>query len=283
MSLARELITHLLVATMLINILIRTYLGAKNRDRLIRRLTAEPGARIRFYRGFIVRLWIWAALVALAGFVSTDLSLADLGWSWPDGDGFDYALTGWLLVVIFFGGLRARRRMRRGQAIPGRAGTAPLVPQTAPERRWAGGVSFTAGIAEEILYRGFLIAAGTQLYGLPTALAAVAALALFGAAHAYQGRKGMINATAVGVALTLVYLLSGSLLLVMVLHVCQDLVALLLIPAHPSAPQPTNDAVVAPTSEPAAPAPAPADALPRVMPAVIRAPHPDARPRSPIG
>jgi membrane protease YdiL (CAAX protease family) len=280
MSLARELITQLLVATLLIDLLIRTYRGARYRDRIVRQLTTAPGGRIRFYRAIIARLWIWTAATALVAFISTDLSLADLGWTWPNGDGFDYLLAGWLLVVISTGALRARRRMRLGQVVPGRAGTTPIVPRTAYERRWAVGVSFAAGIGEEVLYRGLIIAAGTQLYGLPLAVAALASIALFAAAHAYQGRLGMIGIGVLGGMLTAVYLISGSLLLVIVLHVCQDLLALLLVPAHPSAPRTTSDAVLVPSAQPADPgrpaASASAPSPPSVAPAQIRPPHPGA-------
>jgi membrane protease YdiL (CAAX protease family) len=111
------------------------------------------------------------------------------------------------------------------------------VPRTPAERWWAVGVALTAGITEEAVFRGLLIAVGTQLYGLPLAVAVAASLALFVAGHAYQGRRGMVGVAVLGGLFTMVYLMSGSLLLAMVLHVCQDLLALLLIPAHPSAPR----------------------------------------------
>ncbi|MEU4219070.1 hypothetical protein [Actinoplanes sp. NPDC026623] len=42
---------------------------------------------------------------------------------------------------------------------------------------------------------------------------------------------------------------SGSLLLVVVLHVCQDLLALLVVPAQPSAPRSGDDAALARSAE----------------------------------
>jgi hypothetical protein len=114
------------------------------------------------------------------------------------------------------------------------------VPQNARERRLAILVSVTAGITEEAIFRGLFIGVGTQLYDLPLALAVLASLALFVAAHAYQGRRGMLGITLIGSLFTAVYLISGSLLLAIVVHLCQDLVALLLVPAHPSVPEPTD-------------------------------------------
>ena len=54
---------------------------------------------------------------------------------------------------------------------------------------------------------------------------------LFGLAHWYQGRLGVLATGAVGAVLTQLYLTTGSLLLPMVLHVLIDLRLLLDRPA----------------------------------------------------
>lgn len=278
MSLARELIAHLLIATMLVAMLIGAARGVKYRTRFLHQLATEPGRRIRFYRTLIVRSWIWTAVAALVAVLSTDLTRAGLGATWPNGDGLDYLFVGALLITMAIGALRMRYQLRHGHAVPGRDGTIPIVPRTPAERRWAVGVALTAGITEEVVFRGLLIAVGTQLYGLPLAVAVAASLALFVAGHTYQGRRGMVGVAVLGGLFTMVYLTSGSLLLAIVLHVCQDLLALLLIPAHPRAPRTTSEAAAVPVAEvagrdrPAAPVPS----EPRVMPARIRPPHPGA-------
>ncbi|MET8148995.1 CPBP family intramembrane glutamic endopeptidase [Actinoplanes sp. NPDC005259] len=278
MTLARELISHLLIAAMLIEMLIVARRGVKYRDHFVRQLTTEPGRRARVYRFLIVRSWIWAAVVALVALLSPGLSTVDLGWAWPGGDGIDYLLTGWLLVMMSVGALRIRGRMRRGHVIPGRAGTAPLVPRTAYERRLAAGVALSVGISEEVVYRGLLIGVGTQLYGLPPAAAVFASLALFVVAHTYQGRRGMVGIAVLGGMFTFVYLISGSLLLAIVLHVFQDLLALLLIPAYPTARQVSDDTATVPATETAGHA-RPAASTPALsqssaMAAQIRPPYP---------
>ena len=246
---ALELTTHVLIATLLTIILVGTGLGVRYRGRFVQQFAADPGRRTRFYRDFIVQSWITAAFVPLIAFTSADLSVVDLGWTWPSGDGIDYLLAAYMLVVISVGGLRVRHRMRRGDTVPARTGTALIAPQTAHERRLAVAVAVTAGITEEVVYRGLLIAAGTRLYDLPLALVVMAGLALFVAAHAYQDRREMVGVAVLGALFTTIYLISGSLLLAIMVHIWQNLVALLLVPARSSEPQTTNGASTEPAAE----------------------------------
>ena len=59
---------------------------------------------------------------------------------------------------------------------------------------------------------------------------------LFGLAHWYQGRLGMLATGVLGAVLTQLYLTTGSLLLPMVLHVLIDLRLLLDRPHRPRRP-----------------------------------------------
>jgi hypothetical protein len=105
-----------------------------------------------------------------------------------------------------------------------------LLPRTAAEQRLAVGVAITAGISEELMFRGLLIAAGVGLAGLSVAWSAVIAAVLFAVAHLYQGPSFILPAL-IGLTFTIVYVMSGSLLPGIVAHVAMD-VAALTIPAH---------------------------------------------------
>ena len=114
-----------------------------------------------------------------------------------------------------------------------------LLPTTIAQR-WAFVlVCLTAGIAEEWIYRGFV------LHFLVSAIPAVngwivvlAAAAMFGIAHAYQGKVGTALTGVLGFLFGLLYIGTGSLLLPMILHALLDLRIFLLLPVH-SAKQPT--------------------------------------------
>jgi uncharacterized protein len=104
-----------------------------------------------------------------------------------------------------------------------------LIPRTAAERRGFLRVAVTAGVCEEVLYRGVLLAvAAVLLPGLgPVRLVLVAGL-VFGLAHLYQGPLGILTAAVLGGCLAVLYLGSGSLLLPVLYHVLIDLRVLVL-------------------------------------------------------
>jgi membrane protease YdiL (CAAX protease family) len=99
-------------------------------------------------------------------------------------------------------------------------GTAVVVPRTKGELAWFLGVALTAGICEEVLYRGFFFAAAAPfvtIYG-----AVVASAIFFGLGHTYQGWRGVVLTAAVGLFLGAFYFLTGSIVFPMFLHVLID-------------------------------------------------------------
>jgi membrane protease YdiL (CAAX protease family) len=100
-------------------------------------------------------------------------------------------------------------------------GAAPMIPRTDAEYRWFAGVSLTAGICEEILYRGFLFAWVTALLG-PWAGLALTTLA-FGSAHLYQGPSGMVRTSVAGLVFGGLVLVGGSLWPAVLVHIVLDL------------------------------------------------------------
>jgi len=97
-----------------------------------------------------------------------------------------------------------------------------LVPRNGNELNRFYGVSLTAGIVEETLWRGFLIWYLGQF--MPLWLAASLSAVGFGVAHAYQGIDNLPRITLVGAVFTAIYLLTGSLWLPMVLHAAVDVI-----------------------------------------------------------
>lgn len=96
-----------------------------------------------------------------------------------------------------------------------------VIPASAAEMRVFAAVSVTAGICEELLYRGFALWYLSAL--LPRGWAIAAAVAIFGIGHAYQGLRGVLmTATAGGIAIA-IYLWTGSLVAPMVMHATLDL------------------------------------------------------------
>ncbi len=263
------------------------------RRTLAQRVEARPDGRVWLYRSFILRMWPIMVLPPAIVWASSRITAADLGWAWPHGVGGSL-LAAYYLLAVSIAGFRVRHRMRRGAVYPRRRRVVFMTPRTTRERWWVVALSLTAGITEEVLYRGALPAVGVHIYHLPYAAAASAAILFFAVAHLYQGRLGLLAAAAAGFVFTVLYAMSGSLLLPIVVHAGQDLITLLLIPAESTPTPPTEDAAQPPAGHPAQrpaeqpaaehrtpPSPSPAPATP---PAGITAPSRTVlRPQSPDG
>ena len=101
---------------------------------------------------------------------------------------------------------------------------AALLPRTATERRMFALLALTAGICEELLYRGFGLAAlRWAAPGIGNAALIVVTAAAFGLAHLYQGRMGVALTGLVGAYFAWIAISTGSLVPVMVLHALLDL------------------------------------------------------------
>ena len=103
-------------------------------------------------------------------------------------------------------------------------------PATSAERRWFVFLCVTAGICEEILFRGFLL---QYLHVFPwtlnLTLALLIAAVIFGLNHLYGGVGGVVGGAVAGVLLGLLFVLTGNLLLPMVLHAAMDLCKLVIL------------------------------------------------------
>jgi uncharacterized protein len=99
-----------------------------------------------------------------------------------------------------------------------------LLPRTPADRAAFAVTSITAGVVEEMLYRGFGIA--VVIWAMPHAsnlqIIWITAVA-FGVAHVYQGVFGLVSTTITGAFLAWVTLQTGSIVPAMILHAMIDL------------------------------------------------------------
>lgn len=128
------------------------------------------------------------------------------------------ACAGLLLAQVRAASLAELRVLERYRSGFGRMQA--VVPHNVRELRYFYALSFTAGVVEEILWRGYLI--GYLAVLMPLWLASIVATVAFGLAHAYQGLRALPRITLVGALLTSLYVATGSLLLPIVLHATLD-------------------------------------------------------------
>ena len=194
------------------------------RQLLARLATGEVGVRIREYRWVIGLQWGLVALVLVlwvfAGRGAALLGLTVPG-GWPGIGGLAITAVG-LAFLAAQGRAIAALEVDRLEGLKAQlAGARALLPTTDEESATFRWVAITAGICEELIYRGYLIwYLGGYLGGW---LGAVLAALLFGLGHFYQGPSGAVKAGVVGLAAGLLFVGTGSLLWPMVLHAAVDL------------------------------------------------------------
>jgi membrane protease YdiL (CAAX protease family) len=108
--------------------------------------------------------------------------------------------------------LRLRHQMRNIER---------MMPRSRDELRWFDRLAVTAGICEELLYRGYLLWYLTNWMAIVPAV--LVASVVFGFGHAYQGPRGIAVTTVIGVFMSAIYLLTGSLVACMLIHAFTDL------------------------------------------------------------
>lgn len=104
-----------------------------------------------------------------------------------------------------------------------------LLPRDRRELKYTLALSVMAGVTEEAFFRLYLplliaILTGQAWIGF------AASLALFGAMHRYQGWAGVLATTALGAVMTGLYLMTGSLWVVMLVHTLVDVNGLVVLP-----------------------------------------------------
>jgi CAAX protease family protein len=198
--------------------------GVRSMRKLRVRLAAGHEApRVREYSTTIAVQWtLVAATLALWAwtgrpFAALGLTFATGAWSWL-GIGLGLLACA-VLVAQMVAIVRSPEKTAAARAECEPMGA--LLPQDDRESRAFAALSVTAGVCEEILYRGFAIAALAPLTG--TLAAALLTSVAFGLGHSYQGAGGAAKTGAIGLVMVVLYLLSGSLWVPMVVHAVMDL------------------------------------------------------------
>ncbi|QGQ96767.1 CPBP family intramembrane metalloprotease [Paenibacillus psychroresistens] len=84
-------------------------------------------------------------------------------------------------------------------------------------------VPITVGICEEIIFRGFLFQYfQASPYGLSALLSLLICTVIFGLGHYQQGLSGIVETLILGYLLGFLYLVTGSLLLPIIIHILYD-------------------------------------------------------------
>jgi len=205
--------------------------------------SGDPNVKERYYRITSAMLWAAAVLscIAIGGYARlahVDRVAGDAPWLSPTGRAAPFllgAVVGMLFVLLLPAALALVNPKIRDRSARAFKPLAFFLPVTPRERAGWVVVSVTAGLCEEVIFRGFLLHylhAGPWHFSLVIAL--IAAAAIFGLQHLYQGAAGVVQTTIIGAVFGAIFLATGSLVVPMLLHCIMDLRVLLLIAPPPA-------------------------------------------------
>lgn len=226
------LLSHLLAAYAALG---EPVLGARMYKGLTSAVVRDGGARARFYRLSMVIEWSWVLVVGLI-LLSGGLTLSEVGLGWesppPVVVGFVVAVGFGMLIPIVVPWLKSRRSGGPDTGEPFRETLEPvgaLLPHSRKERRLFAALAVTAGVCEEVLFRGFLLFYLQEIFpGFRVVGAVAVSSVIFGLCHFYQGVRGVLGTGAFGAGMAILYVASGSLIVPIILHALLDLRVLLL-------------------------------------------------------
>jgi uncharacterized protein len=217
-------------------------------------------ARTRVYWRAMVFEWVSALLALLAlGFDWSKLNPKFLALEnsrliqmIPRGGDFEGGAIGGIVLGLVLGTvglaiarLRSKRRGATSAPVLPAAGWrkllpdfSALIPVTTRERLLWAAVAVSAGICEEVVFRGWLLSTLHGPFGLGGTALIVVAATIFGLAHAYQGIAGVVLTAFAGAVFGGIYVVTGSLLVPILLHVLIDVRFAVLPAPRTQDPQP---------------------------------------------
>ena len=177
----------------------------------------------------IALLWGVTSAVFIMSYIG-DISLAEIGFRPIT---FNYntwftavtlALSGLAFVFFMYQLISSLAVAKSGERqVAGSQGALGMFPRTKKEKRLWFIVSLTAGTCEEIIYRGFLLFLLQAIFpNIPIILIILITFVLFGIGHLYQGLKGVIGTGVMGMLFMCLFLVTDSLIPVMLLHFTID-------------------------------------------------------------
>lgn len=169
------------------------------------------------YLSSSVALWILAT-VALSAALASGFTPQLLGLSLPPIGPFAAWSVGTTAAGLALMAAGRWLRLRETRVLE------YLLPRTRRERLGFAGLSLSAGIGEELVFRSFLIPALTVATG-SIWFAAVLSAAVFGLLHTYQHSFGSIRAALLGLVLAVPFIVTGSVIPSMIAHTALDLIA----------------------------------------------------------
>lgn len=190
--------------------------------------------KIKFYVQTIITSWILALLILVVHFF-TEPSFSKIGFnsiSLNSNKWFTYpviTISGLYILYLLYQTINFRIYIIHNKKVKIKLdkNISSILPVTNKEKLVFVFVCLTAGICEEIIFRGYLLYILETFF--PTlqqwSFLLISSL-IFGIVHIYQGKKYILSIGLLGLFLGCIYLAFGSILPVMIFHFIQDISAI---------------------------------------------------------
>ncbi len=208
--------------------------GYYQQKKFVKENSRISNSKISWYKESM--LWAWTptiiivTVIILCGFELQDIGIRPINLS-------AHSLRGWIvypsvfIFLIYFGYniysiivLKFSKESRKHSLKQLPCNLISMLPVTKKEKRVWSYVAVTAGITEEIQYRGYIFFAIPLLFpGISVAIVLAISTFLFGIGHIYQG-KSAIRPTLAGLLFGSLYIVFDSIIPIILLHIVQDLV-----------------------------------------------------------
>jgi len=217
-----ELVDHLFI--LLIFVALPIYSAIESRRYLARIEAGQPANQVRFYLKTAAMQWVYLAALGIVWWILgrpiTDLGFRNLEGIQLWGGAASLAVMIGALVLSWQAITRASDEEKKkhtdalGQMVH-------FLPQTDRDLRYFVGASITAGIVEEVVYRGFALWYLGSFMPMWTAVAVSSAG--FGMRHVSLGGDSAVRAGAIGLVFALFYIMTGSIWLPILAHIALDI------------------------------------------------------------
>ncbi len=204
------------------------YTLLKRRTRSIEGMVFDTPMKISLYVSNSLFQWGIVAVVLLA-WVLQGHPLKTMGLQLPNLELWPWIIT---VTLLFWGAYAWNTWQQIGtpealaEALAQWRSKTPFMPAKPKEYRWFILMAFTAGICEEILFRGFLMTYLQALsYESPKYQSMVVSAAVFAVLHIYQGRVAALKIFAFSMVFGALYILTNSILPSIFVHVLVDLIS----------------------------------------------------------
>ncbi|WP_394232162.1 CPBP family intramembrane glutamic endopeptidase [Niallia oryzisoli] len=205
------------------------------------KVRSYPLERISYYKKVMLGLWI-PSLFIIGLIIFGPITLQDIGLQgitinpaalgkWPTYITLGLAVLYLVSILYYVIGSKISKKIKKNLSDAQKkqletSTFADILPVSKEDKKVWTLVSWTAGITEEIIYRGFLIFALTQLFPNFTIwLTLVISSVFFGLAHTYQGIGNVIRTTLIGLFFAVLYIGLGSIIPLILFHFLVDYLA----------------------------------------------------------